>query len=341
MRPKPSGLWEVVRTVVFLLVLALVLHVTARVLRSKEYTAYNSAIYDEDRNSLDVLLMGSSHMLTAVSPLQLWEEHGITSNNLAQNGQVIPVTYYQLLEALRTQTPTLVVLDAYKVIQDSLIDAPASLHYTLDGMRPGMPKLRAAFDLLPEERAEYLVDLIAYHDRWKELTEQDFLPLDTASKGVEVLFSTTPMADFQIFPPEVKEEPAPSAIEYLEKIVDLCRERDISLLLVAVPFATPEDDDMHRQESVNALADYAEDWGVPYINMMHLTGEFGFDYGTDMADIYHVNWRGMEKVTGWLGDYLTEHYDLPDHRGESAYADWDQSAEDFRAYIAENVPKKA
>lgn len=343
MHAKPSGLPAILRTAAFLLALALAFGGVSGVLRGKNYAAASASLYAEPNHSLDVLLMGSSHMLNAVSPMQLWEEHGIVSNNLAQNGQVLPVTYYHLQEALRTQRPKLVVLDIYKAIQDSLIDTHANLHYTLDNMRPGLPKLRAVFDLLPrEERTEYLLDVVIYHSRWKELTEADFLPHDTTEKGAEALFKTTPLPDFRVLPATETAPPAPSAIDYLERIVALCREEEVPLLLIAVPFATPEPDDMDRQQVVNGLASYAAEWGVPFLNMMHVTEEMGFDYSTDMADVYHANWRGMEKITSWLGEYLSGQCGIPDRRGEPAYAAWDQALESYRQYmdgrIAETEP---
>lgn len=338
MHAKPSKLPAVVRTAVFLLLLVLALEGVSSVLRGKNYSAASLAFYEEPENSLDVLFMGSSHMLNAVSPMQLWEEQGIVSNNLAQNGQVLPVTYYHLQEALRTQRPGLVVLDIYKAIQDSLIDSHASLHYTLDNMRWGLPKVRAIFDLLPaEERPEFLLDIIAYHSRWKELTEEDFLPPDTREKGAEALFKIKPLPDFRVLPETETAPPAASAIDYLERIVELCQEEGIPLLLVAVPYATPEPDDMDRQRVVNGIAAYAREWGVPFVNMMYVEEEMGFDYSTDMADVYHANWQGMEKITSWLGEYLAGEFAVPDRRGEAGYEKWDEALEEYHGYMEERL----
>ncbi len=334
MRAKPSRLGPVLKCAAFLLLLALTVQLASGVLRNKNYASASAAFYEEPKDSLDVLLMGSSHMLNAVAPMQLWEEHGIASNNLAQNGQVLPVTYYHLQEALRFQRPKLIVLDIYKAIQDSLIDSTASLHYTLDNMTFGLPKLRAVFDLLPQgERMEFLVDIIPYHSRWKELTQADFTPPDTTEKGAQALFAITPLPDFTVMPASAAAEPVEVALRYLEKIVALCREEQVELLFVAVPFATPADDDLSRQEVVNGMAAYAEAWGVPFVNMMHHTEEMGFDYAQDMADVFHANWRGMEKITAWLGDYLADHYPLPDRRGESAYQSWNEALENYHAYL--------
>lgn len=334
---KLSRLRGAVRAVVFLLLFLFLFQTVSGVLRSKSLKFASAAIYEERRNSLDVIFMGSSHMLNAVSPVQLWEEHGIASNNLGQNGQVLPVSYYALQEALRWQKPKLIVLDVYKVVQDTLIDTKANLHFTLDNMRFGLPKLRAAFDLLPEEdRVEFLLDINLYHTRWKDLTEEDFQRTDTTERGAQALFNTfRPYEGWDVAPESETAVPVEVQLEYLERIVGLCRRENVELLLVAVPFTTPEDDEFNRQAVVNAMAGYAGDWGVPFVNLMHRADEMGFDFSTDMADVYHVNWMGMEKVTAWLGNYLEREYELPDHRGEAGYRGWDEALPVWHSYIAE------
>lgn len=340
---KFSRLRGAVRAVAFLMLFLFLFQTVSGVLRSKSLKFASAAIYEERRNSLDVIFMGSSHMLNAVSPVQLWTEHGIASNNYGQNGQVLPVSYYALQEALRRQKPKLIVLDIYKVVQDTLIDTKANLHFTLDNMRFGLPKLRAVFDLLPEEdRVEFLLDISLYHTRWKDLTEEDFQPTDTTERGAQALFNTfRPYEGWDVVPESETAVPVEVELDYLERIVDLCRGEKVELLLVAVPFTTPEDDEFSRQATVNAMAAYAAEWDVPFVNLMHRTDEMGFDFSADMADVYHVNWMGMEKVTAWLGDYLAREYELPDHRGEAKYRDWDEAVPVWRGYIAEGVKKMA
>lgn len=334
---SPAG--HILRSVCFLLLFVLLFQAVCGVLRGQPGTGSNAAFYEAPPRSLDVLFMGSSHMLNAVSPMQLWEEHGIPSSNLALNGQVLPVTYYALQEALRYQKPKVVVLDIYKAVQDSLIDSPGALHTTLDGMRFGLPKIQAAFDLMPEgQRAEYIFDIIIYHERWKLLSETDSQPPDTVQKGAQALFAVTPPYDgWTVLPAEETAPPAQIQLEYLEKIVALCQREDVPLLLVAVPFTTPENDDLNRQAVVNGMAAYAEEWGLPYLNMMQEVREIGFDFSTDMSDMYHVNWRGMEKVTAALGDYLARHYDLPDRRGEPAYQSWEMDLPAYHAYLEKQI----
>lgn len=324
--------------VCFLLVFLLLFQGVSRVLRGRPTVISNASFYKEPRQSLDVLFMGSSHMLNAVSPMQLWEEYGIPSSNLAVNGQVLPVTYYALQEALRYQSPKVVVVDIYKVIQDSLIDSPGSLHATLDGMPLwSLPKIKAAFDLRPEgERAEYLLDIIVYHDRWKEVTGEDFLPANTLERGAQALFAVVqPYEGWEVLPEEKTAPPAQIQIDYLDQIISLCQEKGIPLLLTAVPFTTPEKDDMDRQAVINGMADYAAQKGVPYLNLMHKQEEMGFDFFMDMSDMNHVNWMGMGKVTAFLGEYLVRHYDLTDRREDPAYDRWNRDLPAYHAYVEE------
>lgn len=308
-----AKMYNALRAAAFVLLFLLLFQRASGILRDKSYTFATAPLYERGLGDVDVLFMGSSHMLNGVSPLLLEEEQGITSLNLGQNGQVLPVTYYALQEAFRYQRPRLVVLDIYKVVQDSLIDSHVSLHFTLDNMSFGLPKLRAVFDLLPAgERAAYLFDIIAYHTRWKELGEKDFAPADTAGRGAQALYSTqAPYPGWEVIPETETAPPAQVEIEYLEKIVELCRKEKVELLFIALPFTTPEDDPLHRQAAVNSMNAYAQEWDVPFVNMMYRVGEMGLDFHTDMADVYHLNWRGMEKATLWLGEYLAAHYGLP------------------------------
>ncbi|MBO4915233.1 MAG: hypothetical protein J5449_08515 [Oscillospiraceae bacterium] len=311
-KKKTSVLRGILRTAAFALLFAFLFHAVSTVLADKRFRDSMAAFYAEPRNSVEVLLMGSSRVHNGISAAQLEEEFGIRANNFSQDGQVLPVTWYALREALRYQKPKVVVLDVYKVIQDSLIDSPASLHRTTDNMSVGLPRVEMIYDLLPKgERAEFLFNIITYHTRWKELTAVDFAPADVSGKGDEILEGTyQPYEGFAVVPESVTASGAECELRYLDKIVELCEKEGIELLLVSVPFTTAEDDDLSRQEVLNGMAEYAREKGLPYINMMHMTEELGFDFSTDMADMYHLNAEGMRKVTDWLGRYLQQNYGL-------------------------------
>ena len=76
-------------------------------------TATYKNFYKLDRDTVDVLFLGSSHCVTSFDPQVLYDEYGITSYNLGSGAQSIMVSYYWLEEALRYQSPKVVVLDTY------------------------------------------------------------------------------------------------------------------------------------------------------------------------------------------------------------------------------------
>lgn len=318
---------RVLRTAAFLLVFAVLFQGASWVLRDKQSVFSSTPLHGESITRTDVFFMGSSHMVNGISPAIVWREEGISSVNMAYYGQVLPVTYYVVKDAFRYHKPKLLVLDVYKVVQDSLIDSAATLHYSLDNMTLGLPKLQAIFDLLPPgERGEYLFDIIRYHPRWQELTEKDFAPPDSTGKGSQLWRGTyVPYDGWEIIPQSETAPPAQVEIDYLEKIVELCRQEDVELLLVSLPFTTPQNDQLQRQAILNSMDAYAEEWGVAFVNMMYRVDEMGLDFQTDLADTYHLNPQGMEKASAWLGAYIVENYGLPDHRGDEGYGSWDDT----------------
>ena len=64
------------------------------------------------KDSIDVLFMGTSHTYTGIDPATIWRKRGISSFVLAGPGQKLQITDFWLREALKTQHPKVVVLEA-------------------------------------------------------------------------------------------------------------------------------------------------------------------------------------------------------------------------------------
>ena len=70
-----------------------------------------AGILSETEDSVDVLILGDSLSIANISPMELWKEQGITSYVCGQSGQRATESYYLLKQALKTQTPRLVILE--------------------------------------------------------------------------------------------------------------------------------------------------------------------------------------------------------------------------------------
>ena len=94
-------------------------------------------------------------------------------------------------------------------------------------------------------------------------------------------------------------------MRYLEKIYELCLDNDAELILVKAPFPCYE----VIIGEVNTVFDWAEEKGIPYLNLMQFTNEIGINYYSDTCDgIAHMNYLGATKVSRYLAEYILQHY---------------------------------
>ena len=86
--------------------------------------------------------------------------------------------------------------------------------------------------------------------------------------------------------------------------------------------------------SSHRVAQIAKQYDVNYINFLETDV---VNYATDCNDPHsHLNPSGARKVTDYLGQYITEHYDIEDQRGNPVYADWEEDYESYRNLKIEN-----
>ena len=96
--------------------------------------------YDLEKNSLDVVFLGNSHVYNGINPAVLYKETGLKGFDMF-------VSYHLFKEMLKTQSPSVVVLDTYALHLD-LTDKEESLRSTyykmaFDDMRLSSNKIEA------------------------------------------------------------------------------------------------------------------------------------------------------------------------------------------------------
>lgn len=275
-----------------------------------------------DCNDLDILYLGTSHILNAAFPMELWSEYGYTSYNLGGNSNTMVISYWTLMNALDYTTPKLVVLDCFETSYDDKCRSTFFAHHSLDAFPLSSTKVAAIYDIFsaPEDRqlrSDFLFKFSLYHTRWKELTASDFIHESKADKGAEPKIGISAPAESsptdEILSPSLDN----TGFLYLDKIIDECEKRGIDILLTYLPFPAPEKSWMEA----NYVQTLAQERGLDYINFLKLDI---VDFTTDCLDsTSHLNPSGAKKVTHYLGEYIREHYDIADHRGDKAYAHWD------------------
>lgn len=315
-----------VRYAVFLVILIFSLIVINKILEPK-YTLHNSSwpttstynqFYRMDRDTIDVLFFGSSVAASTFIPQVFYDEYGITSYNLGSEQQSIFLSYYWLKEALRFQSPKVVVLDL-EFMENYHPESPINTKETItrksiDPMKWSGVKLQAVHNIcdLDSSQSElsYFLTNIRFHSRWKEINHWD---IDDSMSRYAPLKGYAPIAEkgpeeYEPFIPNDTDEihEFQSLMEeYLDKFVVLCYENDIQLMVVNLPGATMDDAINHTHEA------YAEENGIDYVNLCTPEHIEGIDAMLPEENIvYHENIWGAVKTSRYIGKLLKEKYEL-------------------------------
>lgn len=312
------------RLVTFLMILGVALGSVNGLLAPKYY--YNSDwptsstyldFYHMERNTVDVLFLGSSHCAAAFSPIDLYEEFGIRSYNLGCEQQNLLVSYYWLKEALRRQKPQYVFLDTFMLFpyneSEPLNTAVEATEKALDFMHRSYVRLQAVRDVCgldaSQRLAYYIFPNERYHTRWKQLNENDFTLREMAAhetlmgfRPIEFMCSSDAYQPYEDGGTVEYADMVPVMRAYLDRIVALCDERGIQLVLVKTPTM------FYSKNAYSAVSLYAAERGLDYLdfNEAGLYGAAGLDFSVDSCDTDHVSVSGAEKVNRYIGSWLME-----------------------------------
>ncbi|MBQ2004925.1 MAG: SGNH/GDSL hydrolase family protein [Peptococcaceae bacterium] len=280
---------------------------------------------------IDVVFIGSSHIHYSVNPLLLYKGQGISSHNFSSAGQDSSIAFLYVKEALK-KDPKVIVLD---VLGLKFWAISESQHRKgIDPLPISIDKLRQVQYIFSRNEkyqqnveygsfVSYIFPFLRYHDRWKELQQEDFdlennIYVD-AYHGYAPHYQTV-KADFSEYNkmPNIKPELLNEQKQLYKQIVQICEENNVELLLVKSP--SP----LWRAEYHQIIMEWAEEFNVPFIDYNNYMEELNIQAGKDFCDeTSHLNDIGATKMTIHLGEYLKQKYNLTDHRGEAEYASWD------------------
>ena len=318
---------HIAEVAILIIILCFCLSGLAKLVEDKGSTIkYNSFFSSKD--DYDVLFFGTSHVINGVFPMELWNDDGITSYNMAGHANTIATTYWMLKNSLDYASPKLAVIDCYGLSKDEKIgDNYNFIHTSFDEFPLSRTKVAAIDDLMStyasDDRFSLLWDYSAYHSRWNDIGMEDFTPYYSCDDGAEPRIDwASPDKNKKIASAEKCTDNTVSAV-YLRKAIEECQGRGIDVLLTYLPFPATKE----QQMEANRVYDIAKEYNVNYIDFLDTDV---VNYDTDCWDNNsHLNISGARKVTDYLGNYIRQHYDLPDQRQNENYKSWN---EDYQKY---------
>lgn len=290
------------------------------------------AEYYEDETDHDVIFVGDCEVYENFSPVVLWNEYGINSFIRGSAEQLVWQSYYLAEDTFRREKPKTVIFNVLAME----FDTPRNEAYnrmTLEGMKWSPSKVGAIKASMTSEEhfPDYVFPILRYHSRIFELTSDDFKYMfghePISHNGYYMRVDVKPvttvpkgriLADYSF---------GDNAYAYLDRLRILCEENGANLLLIKAPSVFP----YWYPEWEEQMEQYAAKYGLSYINFLEYTDECGIDYDTDTYDAgLHMNLSGAEKISRFLGKYLTDKGFASDRRSDAALsALWEEKTQRY------------
>ncbi|MEG0876180.1 MAG: hypothetical protein RSF77_03440 [Oscillospiraceae bacterium] len=287
----------------------------------------------EADNSLDVMFFGSSMTYCDVIPAKIWESSGLSAYDMAGPEQTIPISYYYLRESTLNQKPKMIFLELTGMFFE---EYQKFTKVNIGYMPWGKNRLDASRDAA--EKAELpglFFPPYNYHSRWDELEGADLklglngFPADDLA-GYTVLI--TAEAQGEACPREevAHKENYNKNLEYLQKIADYCKARDIK----PVFYIAPSSKRLSETNLAQLKRDVSKIKGVDFFDFNEKIEELGLDSSLDYYDNLHLNFRGAEKFSSYLGKLLKDEYGLKPATGTDSGL-WRERLDFYNKLIAD------
>ena len=170
----------------------------------------------EPRESIDLLVLGDSESYTSISPMQVYNETGITTFVAGQSGQNMAEMYHMFETAMKTQTPKAIMIETHALIHSK----------------------GSAYDLqnMGTELAQTCFPVFSYHNLWKGRLAGESARV-SAWKGFRVKSGVRACLDTKKYmKPTDHIRMVPSGNRAIfDKILKECKDKNIEVVLYSAP----------------------------------------------------------------------------------------------------------
>ena len=281
--------------------------------------------YQEERNSLDVVLIGASDMYTSFMPGRAYEQYGFTGYLMASESITAEGVKTAVKEIVRTQHPGLIVIEANAFLYGNADNESneAHIHKFFDNLPLSTNKLEYIQRKVPaDQQMEYIFPLIKYHGLWTEYPDRFFMMASNLSldvRGFNVLkgFRTTAQiikTDKKCYNDMISDEHGeldldPDLQSELMELLSYCEEKELNVIFVRAPHYVT-DETYNRVKRSNKMASIVREQGFSYYTFENDAVQIGIDENRDFYNEDHMNVYGALKFTDYLADKLVNNEKL-------------------------------
>lgn len=337
---------NVCKVLTAIMITCCLVHCCAWIMHSKSSYPKMNDFYQHPAD-YDVWFFGTSHVIMGTLPEEMWNEYGIRSYNLACYGQTLVLDYWIARNLFGISKPKLVVIDVGEIDSEDKYaeNNMSSVRKMVSSLPFSMEKLHLINDVFEGDlKEEMLLPFSSDHYNWEYLTKDYFVLQKSYELGSDQnVFGDRGKEDYVLVTPTT----IPGAIsseeacktdslncEYLRKMIELCRDNGIRVLLAKSPFHADEYD--LRSYAYGTVI--AREYDIPYFDGFALSDVFDGD--TDMWDDGHLNSLGARKYTHELGKFILENYAQEidtSVEGETGKR-WKSRYDDYLAWLDTELP---
>lgn len=296
----------------------------------------------EEKDSLDIVLVGCSEIYNGFVPAKAWEEYGITSYLYGYQANPVTLWKYQLREIERTQNPDVLIFECNSATYgEANLENPAEVRFMTDDMPFSKNKIDLIREKGTESKLSYYFPFLKYHGHLiPGYGTKSKILLET--RGYQILRGAQARVDgtdvsgdmIDVTGDESMEPLDQLAEETLRAFLEECQQSDIEhIVFVRFPHVvTAETYDKYKR--YHAIREIVQEYGFDYIDFDPCWDEMGLTV-QDFLDTEHINATGAIKFTTYMTPYLIDKYQItPREQSEKNTAKWDESAEYFNNLYA-------
>lgn len=335
---------KIVQFIIFMGILLFLFCKVTWIFRANDSQSREIILGFNNIENIDVVLYGGSTLLRYYQPLEAYNEKGYTSYNYATSSARADLLKTYIEESRTSNDAILYVCDIRSMPMVTETITAASLRNWSDSIAvfspqriKGITSFLFTRDWKDRDILSFYLDIVKYHNNYSSLASSyQWSYVKTGSiydveKGFEPNKKAVPF-DKPIITEE-RGELTEQQANALSELLDYCDDENLQILFIVCPYIITEAD----WKIFNTCGDIIQDRGYDYINFNDYYDAIGLDFETDFGDANHVNYLGAEKYTEYLMNYISDHYELPDHRGDEAYLNWD---DDYKKYTSQQASWK-
>lgn len=288
---------------------------------SETYHYQDGYVREELQGTLDFLICGASQAQRGISPMILDQKLGCNSYNIASPLMTLHSRYYMLEKELeRNPVKTVIIELCYDTMgRDRAVVGPEGDYYMLGRFTSFTERLQyfistARFD----EYAEFYSDTLQRGiTAWRALGENGIGTSEHyTNKGFAALEAQAiePISKEMYQKEQISTEVVEENLDYLNKMFQLCREKNINVIVVATPLADAAILSYDKMDEIYSMyQEICQNWDYPYYDFSLYKGKSEFLNDADSYyDRNHLSDSGAERFTALLADIVKETLDGAD-----------------------------